>query len=197
MSAFIECGVTTAINMHRATSSVDIGGGLRRYIYSMNKLKLLLFVASFVLLIVSVPIDILRHQYVWSQKLDRQKEEADMYRALVGHCDCFQRDNMGKLPACIRAYSMVWSLVTVIQCLITLFLLLYTDWCYVHHLLTGSYTATVVILLALFTDCGALTEDDCNIAYLLVPNIMYTIALLFYAVRQRKTVLQRPRTGLL
>ena len=167
---------------YASTTSLDIEGGVRRYFCSMNKTRLLLFVFSFVLVVIHIPIDILRQQYVWTE-MNEEQEKIDTYRVLVGHCECFIRDTEGKLPSCVRAYSMVWTGVTVLQFFITV-ALLSTEWIQLLHHLTGAYVATVIILFCLFIDCGVLTEDDCYIVYLLSPVLIYAGVLLIYNAKQ-------------
>lgn len=156
---------------------MDIGSGVRRYVSSMSRARLWLFGAGLLLFVMSLPVDILRHQYVWTSKMDSVQEKGDAYRGLIGHCDCFERDERGHLPACVRAYSTVWSLTTVLQLSLLLLLLLGSN-SGLFQLLCGGYAATVCCLLVLFIDCGVLTEDDCFLIYLLLPLMGYALALL-------------------
>lgn len=166
---------------------VNVLRAFRRYFWSMSSTRLLLLLSSCVLIAVSVPIDILRQQYVWSV-LDREQEKNDMYRRLIGHCECFTRDESGMLPQCVRAYSTVWIAVTLLQFFITIVLLLLEKHPYLLQLLSGAYAAIITVLFTLFVDCGVLTEDDCGIVYLLLPPLVYSCALLVYTVRQAQSL---------
>lgn len=161
---------------------VDILAALRRYMYAQSRARLWLFGLGLLWLVVSMPIDIMRHQYMWTGRASVEEEERDAYRGLVGHCECFQRDESGHLPRCVRAYSTVWTLTTVLQ-LLLLLVLLHPEGGVVLHWLSGGYVVTVLILFGLFIDCGALTEDDCYLMYLLLPLLLYALLLLLLLPR--------------
>lgn len=168
---------------------VNILRGFRRYFWSMSSTRLLLLLSSGILIALSVPIDILRQQYVWSV-LSREEEESDVYRRLIGHCECFTRDESGRLPQCVRAYSSVWMAITLLQFFITIVLLLLEKHPYLLQLLSGAYAAIITVLFTLFVDCGVLTEDDCNLIYLLLPPLAYSCGLLAYTVKQGQSLQQ-------
>lgn len=174
----------SSLNMSRDTG-VDILNGVRRYAHSLSRARLCLAGVGLLLFITSLPMDILRHHYVWTSTMDKQQEEADAYSGLIGHCECFERDAQGHLPACVRAYSTVWSLTTVLQFLLLFLLLLSSECSHMLRLLCGAYVATVCNLFVLFIDCGALTEDDCFLMYLLLPLLVYSIGLICFITSSR------------
>jgi len=168
---------------------LNIESGVWKHFSSMSLLHRVLIGVSLVMLLFSVPIDIMRHVYMWTAVLQGDEDAVDPYRRLIGHCECFLRDEQGRLPSCVRAYSTVWTAPTLIQIFIFSLLLLTRGGSSpaVLSMLAGAYAAVIIVLLMLFTDCGVLTEDDCYIMYLLLPNIVYAAVLMMYTFRASST----------
>lgn len=165
---------------------------MRVHFAVMSLMQKLLMLMSILLFIVSIPIDILRHGYMWTSVMNSQEDEQDAYHRLIGHCECFLRDSEGRLPECVRAYSTIWTTLTVLELLIAAALLITTAYsANILSLLSGAYAAITFILLVVFTDCGVLTEDDCHLVYLLIPQLAYAVAILVYSVRRPQQKHQR------
>lgn len=165
----------------------NVQNGVKKHFSSMCLTQKVLIVSGLLILMFQIPIDILRESYMWTGVMNEEQDKLDLYRKLIGHCECFLRDGSGKLQPCMRAYSSVWSAVSVLQffCVATLIL---TKSQKFIGVLAGAYTAIIITLFVLFTDCGVLTEDDCYIVYLLLPNIIYAIVLVIHNFSQQKYV---------